>query len=883
MKKITLLLICFVCTLPVYASHIIGGQIFYKLLRSESGMNTYQVTLKLYRICENGERIAEMPKTVILASFDKKDNGYVAQYRIDRTAFEEKSATQIDPCIVNPPRVCFQVGTFETTITLPSNVAGYTIAFQSCCRDPFMMNIVAERIPGSNDRGTGATYFAEIPGTNSGAIDPVSGAVKNSSPAFNKEEAILVCSDKKFVYDFSASDVDGDQLEYEFCDAYKGGELTDQSGIPPMAVNPPYSFVQYTAPFSGQSPLGPKVIIDRKTGIISGTAPAAGKYVVTVCVNEYRNGKKIGTLRKDFHITVTTCVKQVTAAMPEKYADCSSLTITFINNSTLGKPYTWDFGDGTPQLTVTSPDPLPHTYAKEGTYYVKLWVDKNSNCGDSALATVYAYPKFDPDFRVAGLCTEKPSLFTPDVTRVDRGTVSYYKWDFGTGNADDTTNTPAPRFQYKQPGTYNVQLFVRSTVGCEKNIVHPFTVYDRPPFSATADTLLCFRDSLQMWAASAMPGTYQWTPNNYKILNPNTPNPVVFPRIDTAYTVTFTDQQGCTNEKRVGVDVRDSLFIHTIPGDSAVCTGDEVHLSVQTDGAYAYQWTNLGNNQVVSNLIDAFVTPAPPRQTYEVLASLGKCHTADTVSLKVVDPPKAVAYPDTTICFGMPVLLRAEGGAYYRWSPSFYVKDPTLPITFANPVDTTRFTVTVTDTLGCPKKVTASVLVQVVPQVHAFAGNDTIVMLNIPFQLLATGGVRYTWTPVTGLNNPNIPNPVTLINRDVTYTVTAYSKEGCTGADDIFVRFIAGPEIYIPNAFSPNGDGLNDVFRPIPVGMVQMDFFRVFDRWGKLMYDNTTYMKGWDGRVNGQPAAVGTYVWVVQGRDINHKTVLRKGTVTLIR
>ncbi|QJB41866.1 gliding motility-associated C-terminal domain-containing protein [Chitinophaga oryzae] len=881
MKKITLLLIGFAYILPMYASHIIGGQIFYKLVQSGPGANTYQVTMKLYRICESGDRIAEMPATIILASFDKKDNSFVSQYRIDRNNFETKQATQIDPCIINPPRVCFQVGTYQTTITLPNNADGYTIAFQSCCRDPFMMNIVAERIPGTNDRGTGATYFAEIPGTNSGAVD-ATGALKNSGPAFTKEEAILVCADKKFTYDFSATDADGDQLEYEFCDAYTGGQLTDQSGIPPAATNPPYRFVQYISPFSGQSPLGPKVTIDRKTGIISGTAPAAGKYVVTVCVNEYRNGKKIGTLRKDFHITVTTCVKQVTAAMPDKYADCSSLTITFLNNSTLGKPYTWDFGDGTPQVTTTSANPLPHTYAKEGTYYVKLYVDKNSNCGDSALATVYAYPKFDPDFRVAGLCTEKPSVFTPDVTRVDRGIVSYYKWDFGTGVAGDTSNIPSPRFQYKQPGTYNVQLFLRSTVGCEKTVTHPLTVYDRPPFRATADTLLCYRDSLRMWAASDLPGTYQWTPDNYKILNPKTPNPIVFPRIDTAYTVRFTDQQGCTNDKRILVDVRDSLLIHTQP-DSTVCTGDEIHLTVQADGAYAYQWTNLGNNQVVSNLIDAFVTPAPPQQTYEVVASLGKCHTADTVSLKVVDPPKPVAYPDTTICFGTPVLLRAEGGAYYRWSPSYYVKDPTHAMTLAYPEDTTRFTVTVTDTLGCPKKVTASALVRVVPKVRAFAGNDTIVMLNVPFRLQASGGVRYTWAPVTGLNDPKVPNPVTMINRDITYTVTAYSQEGCSGTDDIFVRFIAGPEIYIPNAFSPNGDGQNDVFRPIPVGMVKIDFFRVFDRWGKLMYDNTAYMKGWDGRVNGQPAAVGTYVWVVQGRDVDDKTVLRKGTVTLVR
>ncbi|CAL1516614.1 PKD domain-containing protein [Chitinophaga sp. MM2321] len=872
MKKILFILVCLVCTASVYGSHIIGGQIYYTFKGKTGNMYTYRVSMKLYRICESGERIAEMPSTIILASFDKSNNSKVSTYTIGRTDFQVKNLAQVDPCIVNPPPVCFQVGLFETDITLPLNAEGYVIAFQSCCRDAFMVNIVSDPISGTpNDRGTGATYFTEIPGSNSGAAG-------NSSPIFNKEEATLVCAGKKFTYDFSAKDPDvADELSYEFCDAYKGGSTTDQSGIPPAAVNPPYSFVQYTSPFTGQSPLGPDVKIDPKTGIISGIAPAAGKYVVTVCVNEMRNGKKIGTLRKDFHINVTTCVKQVTAAMPEKYADCSSRTITFTNTSTPGKPYLWDFGDGT-TLPTNSTAPVNHTYANDGTYTVKLYVDKESNCGDSATAIAYVYPVFNPDFTTLGACTQRPTVFT-DRSRATVGSIEYYKWDFGNG---DTSNAKDTIYQYKAPGTYEVKLFARSTVGCEKTIAHSLTVYDKPPFNATADTLLCLKDSLQMWAASSLPGTFKWTPDDYKILRPNTADPIVFPTTDTSYNVTFTDSQGCTNDKNILVDVKDTLLLHTIP-DSTVCTNDEIHLLSQSDGAYEYRWTNLDNSVVVSNNADAFVTPAPPRQSYEVRASLGKCHTADTVTLKVVDPPMATAAPDTTICFGTPVTLRAGGGAYYRWSPPFYTDHPSQAITVAHPPDTTLYTVTVTDTLGCPKPITATALVKVVPPVPAFAGNDTIVMLNQPFQLHATGGVHYTWSPVSGLDNANLPNPVTNYNRDITYTVTAYTLEGCSGQDNIFVRFIVGPDIYIPNAFSPNGDGLNDLFRPLPVGIVKMDFFRIFDRWGKMMYSTTAYLQGWDGRINGEPAAVGTYVWVVQGQDIHNKTIIRKGTVTLIR
>ncbi len=862
-------------TLTVSAKHIIGGQVYYKFVSSTpSGDYTYHVTMRLYRICESGNTIAEMPNAVYLTAFNKDNNAEYKVYFVSRLGFTTKNLGQVDPCIVNPPPVCFQVGTFETDVTVPSNKKGYIISFQSCCRDNFMVNIEADPLPyPATGYGTGATYFTELPGTEEGKLG-------NSSPTFNKEEATLVCANKKFIYDFSATDPDGDQLSYSFCDAYKGGRTTDQSGIPAQSDPPPYYSVNYVPPYSGSSPLGPNVTIDPNTGIISGIAPNPGKYVVTVCVNEYRNGELIGTLRKDFHINVTTCVKQVVASMPDKYAECKSMTITFLNNSTLGKPYHWDFGDGT-SLDTDDPAPIQHTYTTPGLYTAKLFVDKLSNCGDSAIAKVYVFPVYKADFTYQGSCTQKPALFT-NTSTTDMGTMSYFKWYFGTGVSADTSNSPNPSFLFKSPGQYQVIMFARTSFGCEQYDTALVRIYDKPPLVSTSDTLLCSKDSLQLQASSTSTGTYSWMPNDYKILQPNTANPIIFPLKDTTYTVTFTDDQQCINTKSVFIDVRDSLIVHTM-NDSTVCTGDPVQLTATTDGNYAYTWTDLQTNTVVGNTLNPTVKPAPPRTQYTILAQLGKCRTSDTLSLKVVDPPNVKAVPDTSICSGSPVLLRASGGAYYTWSPSYYVKSPKDSITWATPKDTTLFIVTVTDTLGCPKKVMDTAFIAVVPPVHAFAGNDTIVILGTPFQLHATGGIRYTWTPPNGLSDTRSATPTALYDKDMTYTVTAYTKEGCTGTDDIFVRFIKGPEIYIPNAFSPNGDGHNDIFRPIPVGIVTTNYFRVYDRWGKLMYSSTEYMKGWDGTLKGEQAPVGTYVWMVEGVDINKKTLTYKGTVTLVR
>ncbi|MVT10838.1 gliding motility-associated C-terminal domain-containing protein [Chitinophaga tropicalis] len=859
---------------------------FYKYISKTSTTVTYQVTLKLFRICDPaGGNVAAMPSSVFFTVYSKDNNSQYTSVLVNRSSIENRNLGQVDPCIVNPPTVCFQIGIYTTTITVPINNSGYTVAFQSCCRDNTMANLVDTRNPNDeqNYPGNGATYFTEFP-ANAGIVD-------NSSPYFAKDEAVLVCANKKFEYDFSAIDPDeGDSLVYVFCNAYGGGQTTNGANgntTPPPAAAPPYSSVPYKSPYTGSTPLGAGATINSSTGMISGTAPPAGKYVLTVCVYEYRNGTLLGIHRKDFHLNVTTCVKEVVAAMPDTYNDCSGYTITFLNNSTEGKTYDWDFGDGTTTQT-TSTDPIQHTYTQQGTYTVKLYVEKNSNCGDSATATAYVYPLLDPKVSITGLCSNTITSFTNNSTTSGAGdAITYFRWDFGvSGTNADTSLLKTAQYQYPGPGNYDVVLQLKTRRGCERFDTSHIVIYDNPPLTTTSDTLLCIRNSLTLFAESVVDGnvvagTYAWTPN-YNIVNANTATPTVSPKLDTAYTVHFTDATGCSNSKRVAIDIRDTLLVKASV-DSTVCTGDEVHLVAYADGNYPLTWYDASSNTQVGSGADLYITPPAPNAVYAVVGDLGDCSGYDTTRLTVVDPPVADAGEDATICYGEQVTLQASGGTTYSWTPAATLTTPRQATTVAKPLDTTAYVVAVTDVQGCPKVVTDTVVINVVPPVPAFAGNDTIVILNQPFQLNASGGVRYVWTPADGLDDPNVYNPVTTLNRDITYTVTVYTEEGCSGTDNIHVRFIAGPDIYVPTGFSPNGDGKNDVFRPLPVGIVQLEYFRVFDRWGKMMYSTSQYLKGWDGNFNGQPAAIGTYVWVVQGKNTNNETVQRKGTVTLVR
>lgn len=166
---------------------------------------------------------------------------------------------------------------------------------------------------------------------------------------------------------------------------------------------------------------------------------------------------------------------------------------------------------------------------------------------------------------------------------------------------------------------------------------------------------------------------------------------------------------------------------------------------------------------------------------------------------------------------------------------------------------------------------------------NAYAGKDTTVLLGYPYQLQASGGDSYTWSPSTGLDNPFIDDPVATPYNDITYTLTASTVLGCATSDTVHLKVVKGPEIYVPSAFTPNGDGRNDRFKIIPVGIAQIRFFNIMNRWGQVIYSSKNPADGWDGTVNGIPQPAGTYIWIVAGRTINDAVIKKQGTVVLIR
>jgi gliding motility-associated-like protein len=629
--------------------------------------------------------------------------------------------------------------------------------------------------------------------------------------------------------------------------------------------------------------MGANVSLNTKTGLVSGIAPASGVYVVTVCASEYRNGVLFNVHRKDIQIKVASCSMAAATLEPE-YINCDNFTVDFRNRSTssLIKTHYWDFGvPGRTDDTSTLARPS-FTFPDTGTYRVMLVTNRNDNCSDSAFTLVKIYPGFFPGFTFSEGCKDVPIRFR-DTTKTTYGVIDSWQWDFGVPSAsDDISFSKQPPFTFTASGTYQVALTVSSSKGCRSTVRTDLVVRDKPLLSVPRDTLMCNIDTIAV-SATGPPGTYVWAPD-YNIRATGA-TALLSPDVTTSYTVSLTTVPGCTSTDTVRIKVVNFVTLEA-GRDTTICLTDGVQFNPFSDGL-TYAWTPAEtlNDPTAKQPV---ATPDVALTVYNVTAHIGKCSASDNIRVRTVPYPDVRVINDSSICYGERIQLFAEGGVFYRWSPAFSVSNYNVPDPFVSPPVTTTYTVGVTDTIGCPKPSFKDVVITVIPPVPAFAGNDTAVVVGQPLQLQATGAEIYKWSPGSYLNNTDIPDPVATfiseVSDGITYSVKVSTKEGCFAYDSINVKiFRTAPDIFVADAFTPNNDGLNDIFRAMPVGIKQFDYIKIFNRWGQLMFSSNTSEEGWDGTFKGKEQASDTFVWMARGTDYLGRVIEKKGTLLLLR
>lgn len=385
----------------------------------------------------------------------------------------------------------------------------------------------------------------------------------------------------------------------------------------------------------------------------------------------------------------------------------------------------------------------------------------------------------------------------------------------------------------------------------------------------------------------------------------------------TRYVALVQNGEACdidrSSEAVVTVDAESAGGALT-PADTSVCAGQQLgsHLTLTGNTGSVVNWQFSYDDDIWHDF-----SPVNQESFYDVSTILRTTHyrtvvkngicpadtSAEAATAFINIPfPRAVIGPrDTGICYGDSVRLTADVGigTNYTWTPAESLGSPGAGMinyvpsqirTTARPATTTDYIFTLMNA-GCPNVYTDTFHVSVTPPVRVSAGNDTAVVAGQPLQLQAAVNLPsadiFEWTPATGLNFPHVSNPVALLNTgidSITYVVKAMDEAGCYGEDSLTVAvFKTGTDIFVPTAFTPNGDGINDLLYPICVGIRQLAFFRVYDRWGRLVFHTNRIGAGWDGKVSGTDSPAGGFVYMAEGIDYTGKTIFKKGSVLLIR
>ncbi|MFT4154664.1 PKD domain-containing protein [Parafilimonas sp.] len=589
--------------------------------------------------------------------------------------------------------------------------------------------------------------------------------------------------------------------------------------------------------------------------------------------------------------TITLIVDAYSAAtLLSSYINCDDYTFDFENEDSSSDVagYLWSFGDG---QTSSSASPS-HTYADTGTYSLTLITTNTNGCSDTASSTVKVYPGFTAAFSATGNCYLSPFQFT-DKSSAVYGTINSWSWDFGdAATTADTSSEQNPSYTFSATGSYTVSLSVTSSKGCSGTATETVTAYDKPslylPFT---DTLICVNDTLPLLVQTSA-DSITWSPDYYMIDSTiHTATAIVYPPDTTVYTV-VVEENGCIDSATVQVNTLPLITV-SFSGDTAICKTDTITLYPQSE-ALSYAWLESPSNNSLSNYYIKNPLASPDTTTtYYVTASLGHCQDSASVTVYVSAYPTVTVSADTSICYGTTAQLYGSTDAeYFSWSPTSSLINSNTLTPIAGPMDTTTYYLTVHGTPYCPKYVSDSVTVNVVPKLIINAGNDTTVVISQPLQFNVTGGDTasdsYVWSPTTELSNSLIYNPVAIYTAtdpdSISYTVKVTTAEGCTGSDEITVRIMKiAPDILVPSGFTPNSDNLNDLLKALPFGIKEFKFFNVYNRYGQLIFTTKQASKGWDGTLNGTPQGSGTYVYMTKGIDYLGNVIFRKGTVVLIR
>ncbi len=314
--------------------------------------------------------------------------------------------------------------------------------------------------------------------------------------------------------------------------------------------------------------------------------------------------------------------------------------------------------------------------------------------------------------------------------------------------------------------------------------------------------------------------------------------------------------------------------------NSPVCEGST--MSITAIGGDKYTWRGPGNYSATGGTISRVAaTPAYAGKYFVTVESTVGCRAGDSADVVIAPRPQAATgFASAAVCKGSSISLNASGGETYVWSPPAGLSATNISDPVATPADSTTYTVVVFNQYQCTDS--ASVNIDVIASPQADAGPDQAILEGQSVQLLATieGKIAGNfWSPAINISDAQAVQPTVFPPISTTYTLTAIADNGCGSASDT-VRVTVYKKVIVPNAFSPNADGVNDTWHIIALNTYTDYNLTVFDRFGSRILQSKNYNNDWNGTFKGKPLPIGTYYYVI---DLKRGLSPLRGWVTILR
>ena len=594
------------------------------------------------------------------------------------------------------------------------------------------------------------------------------------------------------------------------------------------------------------------------------------------------NGCNNGTFKFDFEI-----VPKAKFSV-DNYEGCAPLTVNFTNSSNGSDSYLWNFGNNDTTSLVFNPT---RTFTTPGTYLVSLTIrDSICNTIDTAFQSVVVHPSIniqsvtsdtsscdsitlnidasaatDYIWSTSPLFTDtlNPNTLTDSVKVFGNGSITYYVTAYNEYCAD----TGSVTINYHQPSP--VSFSVDSVQGCV-----PLTVNFINNSGPHDSYLWDFGDGNSTTTVANPSHTYTTT-GNY-----------------SASLTIFDDICNTNFTQSIAINVAPTVTLNT-PPDITTC--DTALLYANTTNATSILWSSnlLFTDTLNPNLQDSIVVSLSDTTTYYVMATNGICSAID--SLKVNFIGILISTPNGATCSGnedtLAVINHTHQPLTYTWTPVGEIisgENSANPI--VNPTNTTTYYVTVQNSLGCSQTDSSTVVVSGfdVNNIDISADTDTLyngestylhAFPNIDFS--------YIWTPANSLNNNTIADPLATPTSTTTYSVLFTENSSGCSYGKMYTLYAwelncDEPDIFLPNAFTPNGDEENDVLY-VRGRYVEEMVLKIYNRWGEKVFETDQQHEGWDGTFKGQLVDPAVFVYYLTVKCIDGQEYFKKGNVTVIR